>query len=91
MSKLKRYATAEKGRIASLARAAKVSDAQMSRIVHGTRGASLPIALAISKATDDAITPGDVAAAFIARETQPRPKVNTRKAKKRTAAARAGR
>lgn len=72
MSKLKAYVTQRKGAIRLLARAAEVSDAQMSRIVHGERGASLAVALAIADATNGLITPSDVAAA----------KVNTPKAKK---------
>lgn len=72
MTKLKRYATTRPGAIRALATAAKVTEGQMSRIVHGERGASLGVALAIQTATGGAITTADVAAA----------KVNTKKEKK---------
>ena len=74
MNKLKCYALARPGSIRALAKAAKVTEGQMSRIVHGERGASLAVALAIANATNGLITPSDVADA----------KVNTGKAKKST-------
>ncbi len=66
MAKLKSYVEARPGSIRALARAAGVSEGQMSRIVHGERGASLSVALAIADATNGLITPADVAAAKIA-------------------------
>jgi DNA-binding transcriptional regulator YdaS (Cro superfamily) len=60
------------GAVRDLARAAGVSESQMSRIISGHRGASLDVALAIADATNGLITPSDVAAA----------KVNTPKGKK---------
>lgn len=72
MGKLKAYVSTRPGAVRALARAAKVSEGQMSRIVHGERGASLAVALAIADATNGLITPSDVADA----------KVNTPKAKK---------
>lgn len=71
MTKLRAYiADRPKGEVARLAKAAKVSHAQLSRIADGHRGASLPVAIAIANATNGLITPADVAAAK---------KVNTRK------------
>ena len=63
MGKLKSYVTERPGAVRALARAAGVSEGQMSRIVHGERGASLAVALAIANATNGLITPSDVAAA----------------------------
>lgn len=64
-SKLSRHVSSRPGEISRLARASGVSDAQMSRIVSGQRGASLAVALAIADATNGLITPSDVFAARI--------------------------
>ena len=92
MTKLKRYVASERGRISRLAEAAGVSPAQIHRIVHGSRRASLAVAVAIAKETGGVISPDDVAAAFIAREPEHVSKVNTAKGKKKIGtAARASR
>lgn len=64
----------------ALAEAVGVSHAQISRIADGHRGASLPLAVAIQKATGGAVTPADLT-----------PKVNTWKEKKATARGRGSR
>ena len=61
MSKFRRYLKrAGPGEVTRLAKEVGVSHAQISRIADGHRGASLPVAIAIVKATDGALTPSDL-------------------------------
>jgi transcriptional regulator with XRE-family HTH domain len=81
MSKLQTLAANERGLTKRLAEAANKTPQHMSKIVHGKRIASLPVALAICDELGGRITPWDV---YAARDSAP-------KAKKRQKSVRAGR